>query len=47
MKRLFVFLFIMVVLSLIAAQCAPVAVPQPVTVVETVVVKEEVEVILV
>jgi peptide/nickel transport system substrate-binding protein len=45
MKRLFIFLLIMIVLGLIAAQCAPVAVPQPVTVVETVVVKETVEVV--
>jgi peptide/nickel transport system substrate-binding protein len=45
MKRLLIFPLIMVLLSLIAAQCAPVAVPQPVTVVETVVVKETVEVV--
>jgi peptide/nickel transport system substrate-binding protein len=45
MKRLFVFLLIVVVLGLIAAQCGAAPTPETITVVETVVVKEEVEVV--
>ena len=44
MKRLFIFLLIMVVFGLIAAQCGAAPTPETVTVVETVVVKETVEV---
>ncbi|MFQ5611239.1 MAG: ABC transporter substrate-binding protein [Anaerolineae bacterium] len=48
MKRLFVFLPLMIILSLIAAQCAPAPTPETVTVVETVevekIVTKEVEV---
>jgi multiple sugar transport system substrate-binding protein len=43
MKRWFVVLLMMLILSLIAAQCGAAATPETVTVIETVVVKEEVE----
>ena len=44
MKRLCVFLLIMMLFGLIAAQCGAAPTPETVTVVETVVVKETVEV---
>jgi peptide/nickel transport system substrate-binding protein len=44
MKRLFIFLLVMVVFGLVAAQCGAAPTPETVTVVETVVVKETVEV---